>query len=748
MKKFLFLSTLLAATLAFGQTRTDLKVEKLAIGNATSATKTVEFNTGNGSSNGKIVSSASGDVTLYTADPRVGLGVSGDQTLAFDRGSGATNPKLKWNESIQKIQYSNDGTNFSNIGSGSGSGKNYITGGDAESGTTGFATYADAAGTSPVDGTGGSASVTWATSATTPLEGLNSFLLTKGASNRQGDGVSYAFTIDRQDQAKVLQISFNYLVNSGTFVAGTSSTASDVTIWIYDVTNGVVIQPSSYKLLSNNTSIADRFNATFQSAGNSTSYRLIFHVGSTSASAYALKIDSISVGPSTYTYGTPITDWQSYTPTITNFTQGNGTIAGKWRRVGDSMEIAASIRLGSTSSLAGAPRINPPSGYSIDTNKTSASDSAVAHGWAIDVSASTRYVLTGFINSGGVDIQSNATGVVGASTPFVWASGDYIDMQIIVPITGWSSSVQTSDQTDTRIVAARMYRNAGQTVGPNGSDIKVLLDTVDTTYGPDTHAGSNTGSNRYDIKVSGWYKIYGVVDVASSNVGNWQYAVRFYKNGVLAGKGPYIIPPAAFAFRQSASDLIYCNAGDYIEMYLWGLGNNSASTLTLNGGNNTTYMTVERVTGPSQIAATESVNARIYAASNLTAGPNNSSVKVAFDTRDTDSHSAFDTTNKRYVAPISGMYEVSAQLLFQSTNVLANTYILDLYKNGSVAYSLASVTPAVTTQFSLVGSTQIRLNAGDYIEINVFGSGNNSASTLTVTGAQRYSSFTIKRIGN
>ena len=51
--------------------------------------------------------------------------------------------------------YFDNGTTLTVIGSGSGGGKNYITGGDAESGTTGFATYNDAAGTTPVDGTGG-----------------------------------------------------------------------------------------------------------------------------------------------------------------------------------------------------------------------------------------------------------------------------------------------------------------------------------------------------------------------------------------------------------------------------------------------------------------------------------------------------------------------------------------------------------------------------------------------------------------
>jgi hypothetical protein len=70
---------------------------------------------------------------------------------------------------------------------------------------------------------------------------------TKGGSiNRQGQGWAYDFTIDSGYKADVLQVSFQYLVNSGTFNAssgiGSSATLSDVTAWLYDVTNAVVIQ--------------------------------------------------------------------------------------------------------------------------------------------------------------------------------------------------------------------------------------------------------------------------------------------------------------------------------------------------------------------------------------------------------------------------------------------------------------------------------------------------------------------------
>src|SRR6185369_14443570 len=180
-------------------------------------------------------------------------------------------------------------------------GINYIAYSDAENNaTTGYATYADAAGASPVDATGGSPTTTWTTTSTNPLRGTNSFLLTKDAANRQGEGVSYAFTIDAADQARSLTIEADYTVVSGTYATG------DVTAWIYDVTNSVLIQPAPYQIESVVAGTMARIKMEFQTPSNSTSYRLAFHVSTTSASAYVLKFDNIQVGPRAKVFGAPV----------------------------------------------------------------------------------------------------------------------------------------------------------------------------------------------------------------------------------------------------------------------------------------------------------------------------------------------------------------------------------------------------------------------------------------------------------
>ena len=175
------------------------------------------------------------------------------------------------------------------VGSGgAGSGINFIDNSDAEVDTTGYATYADAAATTPVDGTGGSpAGVTFTRSEVSPLIGDASFVLAKDAANRQGEGASYDFTIDSIFQSKVLEISFYKDFSDANIADG------DIRCFIYDVTNASLIEPVGVDLTADKRSA----RLSFQTAPDSTSYRLIFHVASTSTSAFSAKLDNISVGP-------------------------------------------------------------------------------------------------------------------------------------------------------------------------------------------------------------------------------------------------------------------------------------------------------------------------------------------------------------------------------------------------------------------------------------------------------------------
>ena len=587
---------------------------------------------------------------------------------------------------------------------------NYIANGYADNSTTGWATYANTAGTSPVTGTGGSPSVTISTSASSPLIGTNSFLMAKGASNLQGNGWSYDFTIDTGYQAKALQISANYLVASGTFVAGSGPTSpSDVTVWIYDVTNAVIIQPSSISFLSNNTSIADQFNATFQTASNSTSYRLIFHVGSTSASAYTLKMDNIIVTPSTYVYGTPVTDEQNYTPTITGF--GTPTAVDfKWSRDGDKMYIRGKFTYGTTTATAN--QISLPAGYTIDSGKVGTL--LVLGMGQRNVAAGTDFGTTPILGTGGnayislARASSTATGLTAANGNDLGNSGTVQEFFALVPITGWSSSVQTSDQTDTRVVSAR--------VGGNPASSSANATIVFPTVSFDTHGAYNSTTGIYTVPVSGIYKVGGFVEGTAA--GGSLY--HLYKNGSFDS----VIGVQNSNSAGSLSGNINVVIGDQL-------------TVRCNNGTDATAncnVYFERVSGPSAIAATELIAASYWVSANFAA---TTTTPINFDSREFDTHGAVTTsaTAWKFTAPVSGTFSVSLSAVYSGGSMTC--YI---YKNGTIYKNLASSLSTVNGS----GTALIKLLAGEFIDIRP--NGNNTISGGALSGTNT-ANINIHKIG-
>lgn len=224
---------------------------------------------------------------------------------------------------------------------------NYIENPDAEANTTGWATYADAAGSTPVDGTGGSPTVTWTRQNTVVLRGNQSFKLTKDGSNRQGEGVSYDFSIKEQDVSKKLKIQFDFKTNEDAAYA-----SGDLTVYIYDVTNSTLITPVDTDIIDGQNIYQTSFNST-----TSTSYRLIFHIATTNASAWDAYIDNVIVGPGMTSQGAVVGGGQNVDIDGTDFTNDAGlSIDGEitWKRVGSDIHITFSLETNGTGTDSGA----------------------------------------------------------------------------------------------------------------------------------------------------------------------------------------------------------------------------------------------------------------------------------------------------------------------------------------------------------------------------------------------------------
>lgn len=156
---------------------------------------------------------------------------------------------------------------------------------------TGTVTLGQGGDTAPVNGIGGTPSnLTFTRSTSFPLVGNASFDLGKGTSSQQGMGVSTDFAINSADRGNVLQLSL-YYSGSASFAFGA---ASDVQIFIYDKTNAVML-PLTKKIFTGVSGNVYRFAAQFTASPTSTDYRLIFHVSTANASAWDLKLDSVTV---------------------------------------------------------------------------------------------------------------------------------------------------------------------------------------------------------------------------------------------------------------------------------------------------------------------------------------------------------------------------------------------------------------------------------------------------------------------
>lgn len=653
-----------------------------------------------------------------------GSGVAGNPTVAI-----ATDPVLPGTGAVQipsgttaqrpgspvagDIRYNTDLANYEGYTTawspiaGSGGGINYIAANDGST-TTGWATYADAAGTAPVDGTGGSPNVTWTTTASSPLRGASSFLFTKDAANRQGQGVSYDFTIASADGAAPSTVNFAYQIASGTYADG------DLAIYIVDTTTGEVKQPSAYRVL-NATLPVHQQPVEFQ-LNTGLTYRLCIHVASTSAVAYTVKFDDFSLSPTSYSTGASTSDWTAYTISVTGSTSGfgKGTIVRDlafWRRVGDSIEIKWDYEQSAAgASGSGQVLYSLPSGLSFDS--------------AVQLIDTTPQGIIGSGEMGnGGNLTSTASRPMHAfiydATHFSFISGasssnnlqenNFTDSSAVLPlintynnlvfsmpsmkakIQGWGTNQVLSSETDTRIVVARYHASSNQTTSSAAPMNYLTMDY-------DSHGAVTVGASwKFTAPVSGYYEatVHGYWNTGTTTR-TWIYknGVQSYQLGDMDNNKNW---------ESAGSATVQLNAGEYIDI---------RPDASFGSGLAQGSISISRVSGPAQIAASETIAGRYY----LTAGSNSpgADLPINYDTKDFDTHNAVTVGAAwKFTAPRAGFYNFQPVTSYSSGT---NGYIR-IWKNGvAVNYLYSSGNVTGFPNFGS-GSILLSLKAGDYVDI-------------------------------
>jgi hypothetical protein len=632
-------------------------------------------------------------------------------------------------------------TNWAIVSSGA-SGINYIKNPDAEANTTGWATYADAAGVAPVDGTGGSPASTFTRNTSSPLLGIGDFLWTKSAANRQGEGFSYDFTIDNAYKSSNLLIQFPYFTSTN-YVDG------DMRVYVYDVTNAVLIEPSQRDLLG---STNGRYIGTFQTASNSTSYRLIVHQSSTNANAVTANFDAISVGPNARGPSSGIvTPWASFTMTGSWVT--NTTYSGQWRRLGDSMEIMGRV------ATTGAPTsttldITIPFSAQIDTTKIpgfSTNDGALgqAQVWS-SVNANIRVDAIAVYNSattfsfvaqgGGATTANTLSRVSQASShPQTFANGDSVNFRVLIPILGWSAGTEDSGIYDNREVSFAVTQNGvAQTgINPNGSSVKITWATADF----DSTGSFDLTNDRFVAPTSGKYQFDATVAIGGTNVLANIYQVILHKTGTQIKGGQYWVADAGGTFSRSISTTLDLVKGDYVEVFLYGAGNNSASTLSTNATTLQTHFSGHKINTVTASGGKDKVIAQYASDAGQTI--EGTQEIIDFEDKILDTHNAVTTgASWKFTAPRAGLYLFNAKALYTAATWASGAVsAMDIFVDGGTTTARLSTFEAISGDNTAMlvenqGTKIFNLNKGQTVDIRI--EHTSTSKTLISGGGNRF----------
>ena len=440
---------------------------------------------------------------------------------------------------------------------GTNDAREYVTNGKFETDVTGWTTYDDAA-AAPVDGTGGTVTTTFTrtTTASEVLRDSASGELTKDASNRQGEGVCVAITLDRADVAgmKATPVSFEYDTTA-------SYASGDVLMYAINVTTSTVQAMQTIQSATAGTVLAaltpTRWNGViYPTDATNLTYKVCAHIATTNASAWDMHIDSFHHGNQNVTPGAIVTAWEAYTPTIS---AGFGTVANVsfyHRRVGQDREVRGTFTAGTVAGSLGT--ITIPSGDAIGTMSIantsgnagpevgSMTPNGATNQWAKIVTAtgtSTSLVyLGGNLASASALTPTNVSSVVSSSS--------IISVNFKYPIANATASAALST-TETMLSTVRV-RASGNPASAAG-DAPIIFPTRDY----DTTSSYSTTTGLFTAPKNAYYRVHGFIVSPTA-----MRSIKIFVNSAVVVFGANTDSNGEAAYTGT----VYANKGDTISI--------------------------------------------------------------------------------------------------------------------------------------------------------------------------------------
>jgi hypothetical protein len=573
------------------------------------------------------------------------------------------------------------------------------------------------------------------------ISGTVSARLSSTAATTAGDMlITDALALDAKVRSTVLSFSFSYSVTSnGTGTPNFSGTSANaIGVAIYDVTNAAWIQPAGVFNLVQSLGVG-RSTGTFQVPSNCSSVRLaVYFPNSTAASAgspFTVILDDFVLSPQAIPTGAAISDWASYNATATGLGTGSANVFGKFRRVGDSYEIEGYIQATVAGSGASGVTLSLPG--SIDLSKLSNLSNGFAtlgvanffNGATNNYSDQWTVIYDGNINQVRVIKGGTATLLIGSDLTL----NSRVVLNFKIPVVGLSSNTVLSQDTDTRVVAARgtFAATSIPSQAVEGSETRIEFAT--TVF--DTHSATTlTGATKFTAPVTGIYKFYGLLVEASANfIG--AIILKVYKNGSQYNARSFRTNDLTALSSVFFNELIQLNAGDYVDLRVFQTSG-SARNFTA-----ASTWAIERLSGPATIASSETVACRVGNNAAPTLG-NIDNVVLPMPITVIDTHSSYSSSTG-YTVPVSGKYLVTFQYITQ-LYATASTLIGRIQLNGTSVNSTTTIVTGVNAQYTVQVTGLMNAFAGNIIRPIAYS--NSGAPQLSPSTAECYMS--IVRVGN
>jgi hypothetical protein len=371
-------------------------------------------------------------------------------------------------------------------------------------------------------------------------------------------------------------------------------------------------------------------------------------------------------------------------------TGGGATYSVQAKRIGDEAIVKYSIRVGTSgaSDVVGAYLFPFPTGI---TPATFSVNETLGYGDVTvqaTINPAARLICKAFGTGFIADVND---GLLLSGGGVLFTNANVTSMTIRYKVQGWSSNVQMSDSADTRVVDF-IGAQSSQAVTANVTNI--AFTTV-----KDSH-GVWTGST-YVVIVPGDYV------VNSSWLTSGTAAGAVYKDAAFFA----YLGTGGAAQALAGSALVPCVAGTVLSV-------RSTGSVTVTSG----AIGIYRLSGPSAIAATETVAFSAYNNANVDLSPEDNTL-IPFINISVNTHNVLQFGD-RVVFPIAGTYNINAEVAAEPTIGGVNPrqyYVVSFKKNNSES-GLPPNRPIYwmdgTTQKSLWRiNTIIKVKAGDFFEI-------------------------------